>query len=174
MWQVEQRHQQAQKTALNPLECAASSVPGQVHPQPHDEQNHCWVLPAAQSAPLTGILLSRFFAHLHLASVCFAAILSKPPLLMWIYKHQDKLYRSNFFKMRHLYSALSWGSLPATQARDFFGQLGRLLLLGITRADFKLGLFQSWSSHFNPPELFFSDSLVCCWLLDKDEPRPIK
>lgn len=63
MWHVEQRHQQAQKTALNPLECAASSVPGQVHPQPHNEQNHCWVLPAAQSAPLTGILLSRFFAH---------------------------------------------------------------------------------------------------------------
>lgn len=44
-------------------------------------------IPAAQCTPLTGILLSSFFAHLHLTSVWFATVLSKPPLLKWVYKH---------------------------------------------------------------------------------------
>lgn len=32
LWCAEQRHQHPQKTALNHLECAANSLPGQVHP----------------------------------------------------------------------------------------------------------------------------------------------
>lgn len=162
------------KDCLNPLECAANSLPGQVHPHPLNEQNHCW------DQPSSSVCSSHWNFTVQVLCTCispqFALLQSSP-------SHHCSCgcisTRTSFTEV----ISLKWGICILLWAEDlcqqhkqeiFFSQLGRLLLLGITRADFKLGLFQSWSSHFNPPELFFSDSLVCCWLLDKDEPRPIK
>lgn len=153
MWCAEQRHQHPQKTALNHLECAANSLPGQV--QPPLSQWTKTLLSTSQCAPLTGIWLSRFFAHLHLPSVWFAAVPSKPPLLMWVYKHQDKLYRSNFFKMRHLYSALSWGALPATQATDFFfWSAGQAPSAGNYKSWFRAGFISILVKSLHPSRAF--------------------
>lgn len=116
------RHRKLPSIPLNVLQMLSQD---RFTPHPHSEQNHCWVhpIPVHPSSSqwsshwnFTVQILCTPASHLSL--VCCS--LSKAPRLMWVYKHQDKLYRSNLFKMRHLYSALSWGSLPATQARDFF------------------------------------------------------
>lgn len=123
-------------------------------PNSDNKQKHCRAHPSSSVQSLTGILLSRFFAHLHLPSVWFAAVPSEPPLLMWVYKHQDKLYRSNFFKMRHLYSALSWGSLPATQARDFFRSAGQAPSAGNYKSWFQAGFISILVKSLQPSRAF--------------------
>lgn len=174
MWRVEQRYQQAQKTALNPLECATNSPPGRVHPPPSQ-----WTKPQlSTSQQLSAVLSLEFYCpgSLHTCiSPQFAFLQSSPSHHCSCGCVRTRTSFTEVISLKWGICILLWAENLCQQHKQeiFFSQLGRFLL-GITRADFKLGLFQSWSSHFNPPELFFSDSLVCCWLLDKDEPRPIK
>lgn len=64
-------------------------------------------------------------------------------------------------------------SASNTSKSGVFGQLGRLLLLGITGADFKPQLILILIKSFHPSRAFLS-SLACLLLTIKDEPRPSK
>lgn len=158
---VTNKYRRLPSTSLNAQPLQQLNTPqGQVHLHLHNE-NASGHIPAAQCNPLAGLCLS---------TACISpqfGLLHSPPSHRCSCRHISIMTSfTEVISLKQGICIVLWAEDLCQQDKQeifFFGQLGRLLLLGIARTDFKPGFILILVKSLHPSRAFLS-RLTCLLL----------